>query len=312
MNFELEIVSAPVNYDAVGRCIYCSATEHLSDEHIVPLSLGGNWVLPGASCPKCRDVTGKFELELARHFFWSLRAKMRFPSRKADWPAEFFVDFILEDDSEVRVKVPVARHPTELFLYKLGECALLSGQPFDPDTRFLRPWRNGPPSELVRAVLLPYEAEVTRLSGKRVVGVSPSRVALWPLCQALSKMAHAYAVAELGLFSFRPLVTPVILNNVRGGDPTNGIAIEAMQRYIGGSVERFEEHDEVLHQLALRVVQVEGKDYAVVDLWLFALLGGAKYHVVVGELNNEALRDAAPSRALLAALGKVSVAAVRS
>ena len=34
-----------------GRCIYCPSKEGLTDEHIVPQSLGGNLVLQEASFP---------------------------------------------------------------------------------------------------------------------------------------------------------------------------------------------------------------------------------------------------------------------
>jgi 5-methylcytosine-specific restriction endonuclease McrA len=48
----------------VSACIYCGATEpdtKLTDEHIVPLSLGGTLILPKASCLACARQTGKLE-----------------------------------------------------------------------------------------------------------------------------------------------------------------------------------------------------------------------------------------------------------
>ena len=37
-------------YAALGRRLYCGADGTLSDEHIIPLGLGGRWVLPKSSC----------------------------------------------------------------------------------------------------------------------------------------------------------------------------------------------------------------------------------------------------------------------
>jgi hypothetical protein len=45
-----------------GVCIYCGRTDvRLTNEHLVPLSLGGQHILEGASCNDCADVTKKFE-----------------------------------------------------------------------------------------------------------------------------------------------------------------------------------------------------------------------------------------------------------
>jgi hypothetical protein len=49
----------------VGRRIYCRREEKLSDEHILPLSLSGAWILPKASCSHCRNETHAFEGKVA-------------------------------------------------------------------------------------------------------------------------------------------------------------------------------------------------------------------------------------------------------
>jgi hypothetical protein len=48
-------------YQSVGSCIYCGSTQQLSKEHALPLGLGGNYILPNASCEKCRKITEAFE-----------------------------------------------------------------------------------------------------------------------------------------------------------------------------------------------------------------------------------------------------------
>jgi len=55
--------------DSKGICIYCGkAGVRLTDEHIVPLSLGGQHVIGEASCHDCAKVTSKFERDVAREF----------------------------------------------------------------------------------------------------------------------------------------------------------------------------------------------------------------------------------------------------
>ena len=56
---------ADVFYPAVGRCIYCGATEpplgarRFTDEHIIPLALGGNLILQEASCTDCAAIINR-------------------------------------------------------------------------------------------------------------------------------------------------------------------------------------------------------------------------------------------------------------
>lgn len=65
----------------VGTCIYCGAKEHLTDEHIVPLALGGAFVLPDASCQTCASITSKFERKVLRGFMFDARTAGRYPTR---------------------------------------------------------------------------------------------------------------------------------------------------------------------------------------------------------------------------------------
>ena len=77
-------------YPPVGKCIYCGSdggAKGLSDEHMVPFSLGGDAVLPKASCAACATETSKIELYLARHIFHGLRSHVGAPSRKKSLPS---------------------------------------------------------------------------------------------------------------------------------------------------------------------------------------------------------------------------------
>lgn len=77
---ELEQLDGKV-YRPVGMCIYCDSKESLTDEHIIPLALGGTARLPKSSCRNCAKITGKFEQSVLRGVLWPIRVATKMPSR---------------------------------------------------------------------------------------------------------------------------------------------------------------------------------------------------------------------------------------
>jgi len=71
-----------VRFSPVGECIYCGRTDRLSDEHIIPVAIGGGYLLPSASCPTCRDTTSRFERKVLRGFMHDARTVGGFPTRR--------------------------------------------------------------------------------------------------------------------------------------------------------------------------------------------------------------------------------------
>ena len=68
----------------LGKCIYCSVTDDLSDEHILPYALGGTIVLQQASCKRCATITGSLEQRLLRGHWWPYRKKLGLQTRNPD------------------------------------------------------------------------------------------------------------------------------------------------------------------------------------------------------------------------------------
>src|SRR4051794_2543668 len=75
-------------YPPVGRCIYCGETKlprgvlRFGNEHIIPLALGGNLVLPEASCRECEKIINReIENPILRQEWGHLRTRRDFPSR---------------------------------------------------------------------------------------------------------------------------------------------------------------------------------------------------------------------------------------
>ncbi len=68
-------------YSAIGRCIYCGAENvTLTDEHIIPFGLGGNWILPKSSCKACATITGQFEQFCLRSMLGNTRIRLNLPT----------------------------------------------------------------------------------------------------------------------------------------------------------------------------------------------------------------------------------------
>lgn len=91
-------------YPPVGKCVYCGSdggTKGLSDEHMVPFSLGGDAVLPKASCAACATETSKIELYLARHIFHGLRSHVGAPSRKKSLPSTLSATISVGDQEDL-------------------------------------------------------------------------------------------------------------------------------------------------------------------------------------------------------------------
>jgi hypothetical protein len=70
----------PGNVD-VNQCIYCGATEELTDEHTIPYALWGKWVLGKGSCRRCAVLTSRIEQKVGSVVLGKLRESMKAPTR---------------------------------------------------------------------------------------------------------------------------------------------------------------------------------------------------------------------------------------
>lgn len=73
----------------IDKCIYCGG-EGQTDEHIIPLALGGKIALQKASCEKCREITSRYERNPLNENWSGARAVLDYPSRRRDFDKETF------------------------------------------------------------------------------------------------------------------------------------------------------------------------------------------------------------------------------
>src|SRR5579875_1815169 len=96
----------------VGRCIYGDHDGPFSDEHIVPYGLGGDVILPAASCRDCATKTSRFEQQVLRTMMGPLRVRLGLPTRrKKERPTEFASAKFDKQGMLRDVIVPAAQFP---------------------------------------------------------------------------------------------------------------------------------------------------------------------------------------------------------
>jgi hypothetical protein len=101
-------------YPDVGLCFYGGATNDLTDEHIIPFSLGGTLILPKSSCNTkivgCNAKTTKFEGVIARQVFGKFRARFGVQTRRPkERPTHF--EFSTADGPRMIMICPLKTEP---------------------------------------------------------------------------------------------------------------------------------------------------------------------------------------------------------
>jgi hypothetical protein len=111
----------------VGYCIYCGARSvELSDEHIVPFALGGDVVLPQASCATCAATTSNFERQVARNVLGPFRNRKGAPARRPKKrPETLTLELVDSDGSRREIELSPSSHPATLLLPDLPEPSIL-------------------------------------------------------------------------------------------------------------------------------------------------------------------------------------------
>ena len=258
-------------YPPAGKCIYCGtdgAPNRLSDEHIIPESLGGMIVLPNASCKACADVTSAMEGQTASRLFRPIRRQLRFPSKgrgRARRDAREKEQFVIKIRGRKR-HISATEYPGLLVSFVFPLPTILLG--IEPD---FSSFTGG-----VSLATLPEFGERLNLLRARYgenieFPIFGSAEAVGRL---LAKIGHCYAVAEIGIDHFRPY----LLGIIRDQDPM-------LLRHVVGSAEGNAPTGADLHEIS--VLSPDGfgdPKLIIVRVHLFANVDGmAVHYVVAGE-----------------------------
>jgi hypothetical protein len=252
-------------YAPVGQCIYCGTTEgRLTAEHIIPESLGGMLILPAASCNACAVEIGAFEGRCVGQMFRGPRRILGLPQKNRGRKRKAKPDtFDIRADGR-SVEVEAHDFPGMLVMFSFDPPGfLVNAQPTEKFTGRICI------QQLPRFV--ERFANMRRKHGFKDEVALPVRGDAADHGRLLAKIAHSYAVAELGVGGFRPFLNNIILNK-----PPLHIGY-----YVGGLFGD-SPHGDDLHEILLGH-EFWGDTRAVVEIQLFADRAMPKYVVVAGE-----------------------------
>jgi hypothetical protein len=163
---------------------------------------------------------------------------------------------------ERKVMVPMADYPVSLLLVLFDTPHLITGVVFD--------------DQVVGAWAHFFKGVAELLAKKYGLDVFvTTSLDVYALCKTLAKIAHAYAVAEMGIDRFTHMLPHYI---VGGYD-------EWATYYVGG-LPKSESAGSTLHEISIEAPTVETWRYVVVRIRLFANVGAPTYRVVAGERLN--------------------------
>lgn len=259
---------SPLSYSPVNECVYCGAKSDLTDEHVVPLGLGGRHVLPLSSCRACAAQTSAFEGTCLRTMFGPLRMLYDMPSRRKSERPETMPLKVKRGatDEWTFIEVPRSKYPF-LVLFPI----------FPPPTRLTHAlteeqgatakkfWiRGASESEGFQDHL---ELLCQELDVHAVMPTAEARVE--EFCQMVAKIAHSHASAVIGVTNFTSELTPMI----RTRDFSS-------RSQLIGTLAKEARASSALHELEL----VHGPGRLVsVRLRLLAVMGTPTYLIHVGE-----------------------------
>ena len=259
-------------YDPAGRCIYCGDDAvALGQEHIIPLSLGGEAVIPEASCTPCAEEIKKYESDCLNWTFIQARTFLKLPMYKPKYrPKDLRLGAFESEESIPKdltgifrwENIPTDDHPASILLPGFALPGLLRGTAPDPDFKVMRTnfaFLNGqPPSHIGNA-------------GERaanLIRINPDAI-----CRFMAKIAHGAAYAELGPDRFNPMLCDLIRNRAN-----------CASHLVGSPTRTKWPSTTSLHQVSLHFES----GYVVARVRLFSRYRLPPYLVVVGTLKESA------------------------
>jgi hypothetical protein len=252
-------------FPPVKTCIYCGAKTGLGEEHIIPLGLGGNLILPAASCIACSDITGRQVEGAILNAYWGThgvpRLRMNLPTRSPKKrPTHRILKITTPEGNTRTVKVKA----TEIPLTFLGMT-----------TEFARPGilRGAPKIDrFTGTVWVKFnqeELQKVACPGESVAGLGKFNPFTYG--RMICKIAHSLAVAEFGANSFVAFLPDIIL----GKQPH-------LTHYLSAQVSP-EADQQGLHNLHIGWLETAVPPYLVAYIRLFCNWGTPDYMVVVGQ-----------------------------
>jgi hypothetical protein len=258
-------------FDPVCKCIYCASEDELTDEHVVPLGLGGDLILPKSSCKSCNTLTSKFELNVLRGHMNDARSVGNLPSRrKKNRPTSIATTLIQLDESTTHLDVPVAQALGFLVMPIFEPASFVYGPGPGVGARIttIETLKFGPDFEAF-------------LIDRNAVGISGKvRIDVVSFTKFLAKIAYSYYVGVNGQFPIAESPALALLLG-RIDNPSNWIGTTFLPIASSKST--------ALHALATKSFSMpNGASLELVQIQLFSAAKSCTYEVVVRATNWQA------------------------
>jgi hypothetical protein len=257
-------------FEPANICIYCGATRYapdnnryLAEEHIIPLGLNGSYILPKASCRRCERITGNVETKVLRGALLGCRTHLNLQTRRPKDRPKSLPLFDQTRAQERRVMVPIEDYPANLLLLAMDTPYILRAS--QPVTFVYRPWHY---------LFVDKTSVLRRLYG--ITSYATSSLDTFAFGRMLAKIGHSFAISQMGVNGFLPVLADLILNDVYTEQAAN-----ALLQYVGG-VPDPQPKENLLHVLSFEDPTPDTLPFVIVRIRLFAMLGAPIYRVVVG------------------------------
>jgi hypothetical protein len=273
----------PTKIASKGACIYCGRTGlELTDEHVVPLSLGGQHIIRDASCLDCAKITTRFERDVARELWGDARVSYDAPSRRKRMRKTHIV--LTDPDMPHRkVEVPYSEYPAPIVFYRMQKAGILQGL---PDTLDI--------SDAWQLVAISDDKKSKEFKQKFGVDLTAKfRNVPDSFARLIAKTGYCHVLMSLDPGDFRPLCLPYILGQKKN-----------LSYIVGGKFNTTEPEDK---GYVLGTVGFASADRMMIiaEVRLYANLQTPIYHVLVGDV-----RGQASVAAVLKKLGEIQLTVI--
>ena len=194
-------------FPSPGECIYCGARDvELTNDHIIPFSLGANVEIVDASCKACAAITSEDEKELGRKVLFDYRLHLGIQTRRPKKrPKTLPARVVIGSGPEQTFDLPIADHPYFTAMPIWGLPGLLSGS--EPRSTFEQE------SAHLYYYIPPNIKQTLNLRDGQLAEIKPPdiRIDSHKFARAIAKIAYCQAVAVFGLRGFRRLIMPDLI-----------------------------------------------------------------------------------------------------
>ncbi|MFB6448390.1 hypothetical protein [Bradyrhizobium tunisiense] len=234
----------------------------MTDEHILPLSLGGGHVIADASCLACADITKRFEQDVARELWGDARVSYNAPSRRKKQRRTHIL--LRDPNNPVRtVKVPYSDYPAPMMFYRMGPAGLLQGLPASLDISGA--WKLEALSDHEKNLAFEAKYGIKLTARFRHVPESFARL--------LAKIGYGQVLTSLDPNDFRPICVPYILGQ-RGN----------VSYIVGGKLTPDQPDPGLGYVMKTAAFGMRDRLMLIAELRLYANNHVPTYHVVVGDV----------------------------